>query len=105
CLPPGGPVFGQEWTRFRGPNGSGEAPPAPIPVTWTERDYKWRVELTGEGHSSPVLWGDRLYVTAADDDAVQQIYCLDAGSGRTLWQKQFACKPGPKNTLNSFAAS
>jgi outer membrane protein assembly factor BamB len=105
CLPLGGSLGGQEWARFRGPNGSGQAAPADIPSTWTERDYKWRVELAGEGHSSPVLWGDRLYATSADEGATQHVYCLDAGSGRTVWQKRFACKACPKNTLNAFAAS
>jgi len=104
-LPLGGSASGQQWTRFRGPNGSGEAAPADIPTTWTDRDYKWRIELAGEGHSSPVLWGDRLYVTAADDNATQQVYCLDAGNGQVVWRRQFACKVCPKNTLNSFATS
>jgi len=104
-LPPGGAVSGQEWTRFRGPNGSGEAAPADIPTTWTQRDYKWRTELAGEGHSSPVLWGNRLYVTAADDDATQRVYCLDAGNGQVAWRTQFPLKVCPKNTLNSFATS
>jgi len=104
-LPLGGSASGQQWTRFRGPNGSGAAAPAGIPTTWTDRDYKWRIELAGEGHSSPVLWGDRLYVTAADDNATQQVYCLDAGNGQVVWRRQLVCKVCPKNTLNSFATS
>ena len=46
----------ENWTRFRGPNGSGIAGAANIPATWTEKDYNWKIELPGKGHSSPALW-------------------------------------------------
>ena len=45
---------GQEWTRFRGPNGQGISQAETIPVKWTEKDYNWKVRLPGVGHSSPV---------------------------------------------------
>ncbi len=59
------PARGQEWTRFRGPNGSGQSE-ATIPAQWTDKDYNWKVELPGVGHSSPVLWGDMIFLTSAD---------------------------------------
>ena len=44
-----------QWTRFRGPNGSGAAEDgAAIPVQWTAADYRWKIPLPGSGHSSPV---------------------------------------------------
>ena len=46
---------GQEWTRFRGPNGQGISDAKTIPVKWIQTDYNWKVQLPGEGHSSPVL--------------------------------------------------
>ncbi|MEK6235636.1 MAG: PQQ-binding-like beta-propeller repeat protein, partial [Planctomycetales bacterium] len=58
----------QEWTRFRGPNGSGVSDAKTVPTQWTDEDYNWKTELPGEGLSSPVLWGDKLFVTAADSD-------------------------------------
>ena len=51
------PVRGQQWDRFRGPNGSGVSSAATIPAQWTAADYNWKIELPGIGHSSPVLWG------------------------------------------------
>jgi len=57
---------GQEWTRFRGPNGQGISDARTIPVKWTEKDYNWKVNLPGGGHSSPVLWGEKLFVTSGD---------------------------------------
>src|SRR4051794_31456941 len=57
----------QEWTRFRGPNGSGVSTATTVPVRWTEKDHNWKAALPGVGHSSPVLWGERLFVTSADE--------------------------------------
>src|SRR5262245_65813059 len=55
----------QDWTRFRGPNGTGVSDSKSIPVTWTEKDFKWRVKLPGESHSTPVAWGDHLFIESA----------------------------------------
>lgn len=62
----GSPVSAEGWTRFRGPNGSGVAEAAELPVQWTEKDYNWRVKLPGVGHSSPVVWGEKVFVTSGD---------------------------------------
>src|SRR5262249_20866289 len=67
----------QEWTRFRGPNGQGQSDAPTIPITWTENDYNWKVELPGIGHSSPVVWGDKVFLTSADPDtATLHVICL-----------------------------
>jgi len=77
-----------DWSRFRGPNGSGIGEADAIPVTWTEKDYNWDVRLPGPGHSSPVAWGHRVFVTCADPGtATRSLVCLDAADGRTLWRR------------------
>ena len=53
----------QEWARFRGPGGAGVAPEADIPSIFTMDDVAWKITLPGKGHSSPVVWKDRLWVT------------------------------------------
>ena len=58
----------QEWTRFRGPNGTGESEAKTIPAQWTDADYNWKVSVPGIGHSSPVLWGDHLFLLSADPE-------------------------------------
>jgi len=78
------------WPRFRGPEGAGVSDSTAIPLQWSHRDYLWRVKLPGHGHSSPVVWGDRLYVTAAEQtDATRLIRCLDVSDGATVWQRSF----------------
>jgi len=93
------------WPRFRGPNGAGLATSAPIPVQWSDKDYLWKVELPGKGHSSPVVWGERLFVASGLPDATRIITCLSTRDGRMLWEKRYPSKPHSMNPLNSYATS
>src|SRR5688500_10412423 len=75
----------QEWTRFRGPNGTGISPAKGIPVTWTDQDFTWRVEIPGTSHSQPVIWGDKLFLTTAVEVGKErEILCLNKLDGREL---------------------
>jgi outer membrane protein assembly factor BamB len=95
----------QEWTRFRGPNGSGQSE-ARIPAQWSDADVNWKVELPGSGHSSPVLWGDKIFITSADIQASKRyLLCLSAADGHEIWRKSFSYKTYHINDLNSFATS
>ena len=97
---------GQEWTRFRGPNGQGISHAKTIPVKWTEDDYNWKVKLPGGGHSSPVLWGEKLFVTSGDRQAGKSvIFALNVSDGKVLWQKEYSLSKYHPNKLNSFASA
>lgn len=96
----------QEWPRFRGPNGSGISPAKTIPTTWTDKDFNWKLPLPGAGHSSPVLWGDRVFLTTGDNQTRQvSVYCVSAVSGQVLWQKAFPFTLHHKNNYNTFASA
>jgi outer membrane protein assembly factor BamB len=96
----------QEWTRFRGPNGSGVSHAKTIPTRWSESDLNWKVALPGAGHSSPVLWGDKVFITSADDKRMQfVVLCLKASDGSLIWQKEFSFTPHRKHANNTFATS
>lgn len=98
-------AFGQEWTRYRGPNGAGNSPTV-FPAEWGPDDYAWTVDLPGIGHSSPVIWGDRLYIQSADPEkGTQYILCLDTNSGKEIWKKPFKSSPYHIHARNSFASS
>ncbi len=61
-----GPHDARYWAQWRGPLDTGVAPRADPPVEWSEsRNISWKAPLPGEGHSSPIVWGDRVYLTAA----------------------------------------
>jgi outer membrane protein assembly factor BamB len=95
-----------QWPRFRGPNGAGVADGPNIPVQWTDKDYNWKVELPGGGHSSPVVWGDRLFVTSGMPDTAKRIItCLRTADGGTLWKREFESAPCKQNDLNSYATT
>jgi outer membrane protein assembly factor BamB len=100
----GADVAAQDWTRFRGPNGTGVSSSKQIPVAWTEKDFKWRVKLPGESHSAPVAWGDHLYIeSAAGPERI--LLCLQKSDGKELWSKKHPMTANPKHKYNSFASS
>jgi len=93
------------WTRYRGPNGQGVGKAEGLPVSWTDADYLWKVELKGGGHSSPVVWGGRVFITSADQKtATRHIACFKASDGTPLWTKSYAGTPCKQNRLNAYAA-
>lgn len=96
----------QEWTRFRGPNGSGIATATGIPVTWTANDYNWQVGLPVQGSSSPVLWGKRLFLTGdRAEDGHRSILCVDADSGRIQWRRDDRLERHHLHRDNDFASA
>lgn len=55
-----------QWSQWRGPLGTGVAPRGNPPVQWSEnKNIRWKVAIPGIGHSTPVIWGDRLFLTTA----------------------------------------
>jgi outer membrane protein assembly factor BamB len=101
------PIAGaQEWTRFRGPNGSGQSETSSIPATWTENDQLWKVALPGKGNSSPVVWGDKVFVTSANgDDGTRHVSCLSAADGKLLWRQDFPSRSHQIHQQNTLASS
>ena len=83
----------QEWTRFRGPNGSGISTATDFPLKWTADDYNWQIDLPVTGSSSPVLWGKRIYLMGDHPERRQRsVLCINADSGRILWRRDYPVK-------------
>lgn len=96
----------QEWTRFRGPNGAGISHAKTIPTKITDADINWKIELPGTGHSSPVLWGERMFLTSTGDKAGGlSVLCVNAKAGKLIWKRDFALAPFARHQFNSFASS
>jgi outer membrane protein assembly factor BamB len=96
---------GQNWPRFRGPNGEGIDEAANIPAHWTADDYRWRIQLSGVGYSSPVVWGERVFVTSAlEEDGRQLVHCRSAVDGHQYWRREFPASTYAKSHLNSYAS-
>jgi len=80
-------ISGEEWSQFRGPNGTGVSATTGLPETFgPAKNVIWKTALPA-GHSSPVLTKDRIFVTAFDKEKLLVI-CLDRASGKILWQKE-----------------
>jgi len=80
-------VSGEEWSQFRGPNGTGVSATTGLPDAFgPSKNVIWKTALPA-GHSSPVLTDDRLFVTAHTTDKLLVI-CLDRKTGKILWQRE-----------------
>src|SRR5262245_37109194 len=108
----GSAVFAQEWPSFRGPEASGVADGQQLPADWdvkTGRNVRWKADVPGVGHSSPIVWGDRVFVTTAvpadaprlvlgDKGGIENVadkppvswrlLCFDAKDGKRLWERE-----------------
>ena len=95
-----------QWSRFRGPNGSGISGATSVPVRWAERDHNWKVQLPGGGYSSPVIWKDRVFLLCADDaTARRMVVCLRTADGQGVWRKEYDSAPHRFAKGNSYASA
>ena len=121
------PAQTDNWPRLRGPDGDGLAAGATLPESWsTTENVVWKTDLPGWGWSSPVIWGERLFVTAAVSESERQklivggypggnvlptevhrwvMYCLDVETGDVLWERTVYEGPPPeqRHPKNSYA--
>lgn len=99
-------VGAENWTRFRGPNGSGVATGVNFPAKWSDQDYRWKITLPGIGHSSPVGWEDHLFVTSGNPETGDvTLLCLSTTAGKVQWQRVFEGEPYPMHAGNSYAST
>ncbi|MEI6073458.1 MAG: PQQ-binding-like beta-propeller repeat protein [Verrucomicrobiae bacterium] len=84
---PSAEEMGQQWPSFRGRNGSGVAPDASVPVAWDAKsgaNIRWQTAVPLHGLSSPVVWGNAIFVTGADK-AQSSVFRFDADTGALEW--------------------
>lgn len=128
---PGSSKAAANWPSFRGPNASGVAEGQNLPDTWnakTGENILWRTSIPGLAHSSPIVWGNRVYVTSAvssdpkatfrpglygDGDASKDrsthkwtIYALDKNTGKVVWERvAFEGEPREKRHIKATYAN
>lgn len=96
----------EPWNRFRGPNGSGVSEATTIPTKWTDADYNWRIDLPGKGVSSPVVWGDKLFLTAEDETKLlRHLLCYSTKDGKLIWSQGVPFSKEKKHARNSYASN
>ena len=81
-------VAAKYWPRWRGPSGQGQVADGPYPDRWSAtQNIIWRVPVAGRGNSSPIVWGDRIFLTSAQDGGQRlSVVCLRRSDGKLLWE-------------------
>ncbi|MBN2029140.1 PQQ-binding-like beta-propeller repeat protein [bacterium] len=92
------PGYDNNWHQWRGPNATGEALQGNPPIEWNEnKNVKWKIEIPGKGHATPIAWGNQLIVQSAipvENNTTQGgdnyrfiVFSIDRNSGKTSWEK------------------
>lgn len=99
-------ALAENWPGFRGPTGQGVSTEKNLPVEWgPQKNVAWKVPLSGEGHSSPIVWEKHVFVTTTRDKGTScRILAFDRDSGKQLWDVEvFEQEPTRKEGRNSYA--
>ncbi len=117
CLLVAAPTGGDshEWTQFRGPS-FGRSSELQLPTQWDQDSVTWKTPLEGRGASSPVIWGERVFLTSytgfgikADDpgnpaDLQRHLTCINLQSGAVEWTKTYPA-PSENNPFTTWAVA
>jgi outer membrane protein assembly factor BamB len=96
----------EDWPCFRGPNHQGISREKGMPTQWSATwNIRWKTTIPGAGWSSPIVFGDRVFVATAVDDGVSlHLLCLDRLSGKVVWDREITRqRAGHKQPYNSYA--
>lgn len=82
-------ALGANWPAWRGPDGDGRCEETNLPIHWDRKqNVRWQVALPERGNSTPIVWGDRLFLTQAiESEGRRMLMCLDRATGKLLWQR------------------
>jgi outer membrane protein assembly factor BamB len=99
-------LLAENWPCFRGPTRQGVSAAKNLPLTWSATEnIKWKTPVPGEGWSSPIVWENRVFLTATEDGGQScRVLCFDASTGTLRWNSEvFRQETARKETRNSYA--
>lgn len=105
------PAAAENWPGWRGPRGDGTSAEKGVPTSWSPKEnVRWKVKLPGPGNSSPIVWGDRVFITQSLDKggAERAVMCFDREKGELLWKKGVAYddkEKEPTHGTNPYSAA
>src|SRR4051812_19948799 len=102
------PAAADNWPGWRGPDGMGHSAETDVPLTWgPTQNVKWKAPLPDTGNASPVVWGDRVFLTQATDKGTKRgVMCLDRATGKQLWFKTIAyTEKEPTHGTNPYGSA
>lgn len=98
----------EDWPMWRGPRLDGHSSEKNLPLKWSAKEnIAWKAAVPGVGHSSPIVHGDRVFITSCDLKTKERIlFAFDRVKGTQLWRKTVVTSPlEPKHSLNSWSSS
>src|SRR6188508_74863 len=100
----------EDWPGWRGPRGDGTSTEKQTPVKWDGEKNEgvvWKTPIPGDGHSSPIVLGKRIFVSTALTDTQERVLlCIDRDSGKELWRRTVVTSPPERqHRENSYASS
>jgi outer membrane protein assembly factor BamB len=101
-------LWAEPWPGWRGPRGDGTSSETRVPLHWDQqRHVCWRAALPGEGHASPIVQHDRVFVVSCDPHTRERLLlCYATQTGDLLWRRTVLTAPLEiKHQLNSYASS
>jgi outer membrane protein assembly factor BamB len=123
-------VQAENWPAWRGPTGQGVSTETDLPIHWTtSENVRWNVKLPSAGNSTPIIWGDRVFITQANDVTIwppvvpgnfaggssagghavaekRSVMCFDRRDGQLLWQRDVVYKePEITHGTNPFCSA
>jgi outer membrane protein assembly factor BamB len=95
------------WPRWRGPQQNGQSTETDLPVKWSDANLAWKTELPGGGQSSPIIWGDRIFLTSALAQGKERVVlCIDRKTGQMMWQHTaWKGEPEKSHIMNGWASA
>lgn len=100
--------FAEDWPAWRGPRLDGSSLEKNLPTKWSDKEnVAWKTSIAGVGHSSPIVFGDRVFVTTClTKEQKRLLLCLDRKDGKILWEREVAHSAlEPRHPLNSHSSS
>jgi outer membrane protein assembly factor BamB len=87
------PALADNWPAWRGPSSRGTSDEKNLPTTWSATEnIHWKTPLPGPGNSTPIIWGERVFLTQAVDGGKQRaLIALERKTGKKLWQQDVPC--------------
>ena len=101
-------VSAENWPNWRGPNSNGVSGETNVPTKWDrETNVKWRIDLPERGNSTPIVWGDKIFVTQAiEAEDRRTLMCLNREDGSLLWQSGVTyTKKEPTHKANPYCSA
>lgn len=122
-------TYAEQWPQFRGPGSTGVAESPLLPDSWSAtKNVRWKTAIPGHGWSSPIVWGERIFVTSVipsgeteapvkglyfggERDAPKvehrwMVYAVDRGTGKIVWEREAhkGMPQGPRHLKNTYAS-